>query len=125
MNSSLNPRTNHYEFFGPPGALFVTLSVPLTTYALFFLCSDSSGGCPPSMWAVAPRFVEAAKNSRTWIELFELGPFITYLLWYAFCVLAWYLLPGAWIDGTAMRDGKKKTYKINGICPPKVVTSRV
>ena len=37
-----------------------------------------------------------------------------YLGWYAFCVIAWFVLPGDWIDGTLMRNGKRMKYKING-----------
>ena len=28
----------HYEWMGPPGALFIMLSLPLVIYALYFLC---------------------------------------------------------------------------------------
>ena len=37
-----------------------------------------------------------------------------YLGWYAFCVIAWLVLPGDWVEGTLMRNGKKMKYKING-----------
>ena len=45
----LNPRTTTYEFFGPPGALAVTILTPLTVYSLYYGCSEETGGCPPSL----------------------------------------------------------------------------
>jgi hypothetical protein len=111
MASKLNPRTEHYEFMGPPGALFVTVSAPLMTYALFVLCSDSSGGHPPSL---PQRFVAVLSDPNWWKEVFEFRPLFVYLAWYAYCVLAWYLLPGTWIEGAQMRNGRKKIYKMNG-----------
>ena len=41
-NGLAEPTTSsrpHYEFLGPPGALFIMLAVPLLVYALYFLCS--------------------------------------------------------------------------------------
>jgi len=113
MASNLNPKTTHYEFMGPPGALFVTLAVPLTTYSLYFLCNDSSGGCLPSLWAIPPRFFGAVKDQNWWFGLFELRPTALYLAWYLYCVAAWVFLPGAWVEGVQMRDGNKKSYKVN------------
>jgi hypothetical protein len=116
MAPKLNPKTEHYEFMGPPGALFVTVAVPLTTYALFFGCSEAAGGCPPSFWTLPPRFIETISDPQWWFSLFELRPLLIYLAWYAYCVTAWKFLPGAWVGGVQMRDGNKKLYKINGMC---------
>jgi Delta14-sterol reductase len=115
MTSKLNPKTAHHEFMGPPGALLVTFSVPLTTYALFFFCNDASGGCPPSLWTALPRFLEALADMKFWKGLFEIRPTLVYLAWYAFCVAAWMLLPGAWIEGVQLRNGERKAYKVNGM----------
>lgn len=113
MASKLNPKTEHYEFMGPPGALFVTVSVPFITYALFFFCSDSSAGCPPSLWVAPPRLMEAVSDLKWWLSLFELRPLLVYLAWYAYCVAAWKFLPGAWVEGAPMRNGDRKKYKVN------------
>lgn len=82
---------------------------PLTVYALYFTCSSPSG-CPAPLSAWAPNFL-----SLDWLQGF-LNPtaFAIYGAWYAFCVAAWKLLPGEWVDGTEMRDGQRKSYKING-----------
>ena len=111
--SELNPRTTSYEFLGPPGALLVTLGVPIMTYALYFGCSESTGGCPP------PVSVDTVKDALTdwswWASLWDTEAAIAYLAWYAFCVVAWAVLPGDWVEGTQLRTGGTQKYKINGI----------
>ncbi len=112
--SDLNPRTTHYEFFGPPGALFVTLAVPITTYALYFGCSEETGGCPPTLAAIPDRVTEAVSSLEWWKGLWDTEATCIYLAWYAFCVIAWAVLPGDQIEGVTLRTGEKKKYKING-----------
>ena len=111
-DAELNPRTTKYEFFGPPGALFVTLSVPITTYALYFGCSEETGGCPPPI--SKETIVAALSDPQWWMGLWDTEAALLYLGWYAFCVAAWIVLPGDWVEGVTMRTGEKKKYKING-----------
>lgn len=108
---TLNPRTKGYEFLGPPGALFVTLSVPITTYALFFGCSEQTGGCPPPV--DTQLIVHYLTSAEFWKSLWDTEATLTYLGWYAFCVAAWAVLPGDWVEGTPLRTGGKQKYKIN------------
>jgi len=105
---AMNPPTRHYEFCGPPGALLVTLTVPAVAYALFFVCNDANA-CRPSLDSDA---LLAAVPSLS--ELWDSDAALVYLGWYVFCVFAWAILPGDWVDGTALRDGSMKKYKING-----------
>lgn len=107
----LNPRTTHYEFLGPPGALLVTVFVPITAYALYFGCSESSGGCPPRI--SYPAVIDTLSDPSFWKSLWDTQAALIYLGWYAFCVLAWAILPGDWVEGSQLRDGGKKLYKIN------------
>ena len=109
----LNPRTTTYEFFGPIGALSVTLGVPFLTYALYFSCSESSGGCPPPTSELLERFSASVKSLEWWKSLWDSEAALIYLGWYAFCVATWLVLPGDWIDGVTLRTGDKKKYKIN------------
>ncbi|KAF9267816.1 ERG4/ERG24 ergosterol biosynthesis protein [Marasmius fiardii PR-910] len=112
--ADLNPRTTTYEFLGPLGALFISLSVPITTYALYFGCSEQSGGCPPpNLSAVPDRVSLALSDPQWWKGLWDTKATVIYFAWYAFCVVAWAILPGATIEGTALRTGEKKKYKIN------------
>lgn len=104
----MNPPTRHYEFLGPPGALLNTLAVPAVAYALFFACNEENA-CRPRLDLDAVLDVVASLPS-----LWDTDAALIYLSWYAFCVFAWVILPGDWVDGTVLRDGSKKKYKING-----------
>ncbi|GLB40308.1 putative ERG4 ERG24 ergosterol biosynthesis protein [Lyophyllum shimeji] len=111
--SELNPRTTSYEFLGPPGALFVTLTVPIVIYALYFGCSEANG-CRPDLSTIPDQVVASVTNPNWWKSLWDTEAFLMYLAWYAFCVVAWAVLPGDRVEGTTLRTGEKKTYKING-----------
>ena len=112
--SALNPRTTHYEFLGPPGAAAISLGVPFITYALYFGCSETSGGCTPPLETLWPRTLAAVQDLNWWKSLYDPQAAVLYFAWYAFCVVAWFVIPGDWIEGTLVRDGTKKLYKING-----------
>lgn len=113
-SAELNPPTTSYEFLGPPGALFVTLIVPFFSYALYFGCREGTG-CPPNIHAIPDNFVSALSNWDWWIGLWDTQAALMYLAWYTFCVVAWAVLPGDYVEGTTMRNGEKKKYKINGM----------
>ncbi|GJE91755.1 ERG4/ERG24 ergosterol biosynthesis protein [Phanerochaete sordida] len=112
-NAELNPRTHGYEFFGPLGTLFITISVPATTYALYFGCSEHSGGCPPPVATLWPSAKLSLQSLDFWKSLWDQQAAVVYLAWYLWCVVCWLVLPGDWVEGTTMRDGTKKKYKIN------------
>ena len=113
-DDALNPRTTSYEFFGPPGALAVSLGVPFITYMLYFGCSEQWGGCPPEIPKLGAYFKDSVLDTSNWSKLWDTQAAVYYLAWYAFCVVAWLILPGDWVEGTLMRNGQKKSYKING-----------
>lgn len=112
--AELNPRTKGYEFFGPLGALFITVSVPAITYALYFGCSETSGGCPPPLDSLWPTITTSLSDCDWWKSLWDTQAAVAYLAWYAFCVVTWAVLPGDWVEGVLIRDGTRKKYKING-----------
>ncbi|KAG5647001.1 hypothetical protein DXG03_001725 [Asterophora parasitica] len=111
--AELNPRTTEYEFLGPPGALFVTTVVPIVTYALYFGCSEANG-CRPNISTITDQVVASVSSPDWWKSLWDTEASLLYLGWYAFCVVAWAILPGDSFEGTTLRTGEKKTYKING-----------
>ncbi|KAK7033196.1 glycosyltransferase family 2 protein [Favolaschia claudopus] len=111
--SQLNPRTKHYEFLGPPGAFLISVGVPIGTYALYFGCSEHSGGCPPAL--VPDRIMLALSDPAWWKGLWDTQATLMYLAWYAFCLVAWAILPGDLVAGTTLRTGNKKLYKINAL----------
>lgn len=110
--ADLNPRTTHYEFLGPPGAFAISFGVPTMAYLLFYGCTEHTGGCPPP---IDTDLIKASlSNPEWWKGLWDTEAVIAYFAWYAFIVAAWVILPGDWIEGTVMRNGQKKQYKING-----------
>jgi Delta14-sterol reductase len=113
-STPLNPLTTSYEFLGPPGAFAITLGVPIFTYILYFSCNQESGGCPAPIHTLYPSFVQAVSDPAFWWSLWDSKAFAIYYSWYAFCLLTWAVLPGDWVRGTQLRNGKYQQYKING-----------
>lgn len=113
-STTLNPRTTSYEFLGPPGALFITLAVPIVTYSLFFACSEQTAGCPPPLPDFVPNIIDSVTNLNWWKGLWDNKVTLLYFAWYAFCVISWKVLPGDWVEGVTLRTGQKLKYKING-----------
>jgi delta14-sterol reductase len=110
----LNPKSLPHEFFGPIGTGLITTTAPMVAYALFFACNEATG-CPPTSslgWAEAWANVGGYPSIAG--KLWEWKAAGVYLTWYAFCVACWYLLPGERPEGNLLRDGKRKTYKMNG-----------
>ena len=60
--------------------------------------------------------LDTLQKPEFWKSLWDTEAMLMYLGWYTFCVVAWLVLPGDWIEGTLMRNGKKLKYKINGAC---------
>ncbi|KAJ3878253.1 ergosterol biosynthesis ERG4/ERG24 [Lentinula edodes] len=123
--SKLNPQTTHYEFLGPVGTFFISVGVPSMIYGLYYGCSEQTGGCPPPTLTLSKLTSELTALPVTislhdiswwqglWQEVWDTEAALMYLAWYAFCVVAWRVLPGAQVEGTRIRDGSVKKYKIN------------
>ena len=112
-HKSLNPKTTSYEFLGPPGALAITFGVPVLAYVLYFACNESSG-CPPPVQSLYPSLAQVVSDPAFWWRLWDPKAFAIYYSWYAFCLVTWAILPGDWVQGTQLRNGKYQQYKING-----------
>lgn len=109
----LAPRTSQYEFGGPLGALFVSVTVPATMYYFVFGCNEKLGCAltlPSTNWE---GFAAAARDSVVTGFTDHTG-WIIYYTWYAYTVLAWFVLPGKWVAGLPLRTGGRLEYKING-----------
>ncbi|KAJ8507339.1 hypothetical protein ONZ45_g10269 [Pleurotus djamor] len=110
----LNPRTKEYHFFGPFGTLLITVLTPTLTYALYYGCSEETGGCPPphiSTWL--PAISTSLQSLDWWRSLWDTEATLIYCAWYLFCVAAWAILPGVDFVGLPLRNGQRLTYKIN------------
>ena len=110
--------SKHFEFGGPIGALFVTLSVPFFTYWLSLACTPTSG-CPP--WPLN-EFAQFHQNgwkgiiagSAFWKGLWSNEAALVYLGWYGWCLACWAILPGKMVQGVILRNGQRITYPMNG-----------
>jgi len=113
----LNPRSTSYEFGGPLGASVIILIVPVLVYSLYFGCSDQNG-CPSPLVSVRNLDASTLVNPNFWKDLWDTEATLVYLIWYTFCVVSWAVLPGDWVEGLPMRNGKRMKYKINGRYSP-------
>lgn len=112
----LNPRSKATEFFGPWGMLVVLLSTPLLTYSLFFLCNETTG-CHPrdaASWRLLGDLI--GEWPATNGQFFEnsIKPAVIYFTFFAYLVACWVLIPVTRTEGTLIRDGTRKAYKLNG-----------
>lgn len=114
ISHELNPKTTNLEFFGPVGTLFITFAAPLTTYLLYFGCSEQAGGCVPVFQTLMAPTQFLRSLPLSWNALFDKDAVLIYLGWYALCIVTWLVLPGKWHEGVPLRTGERKTYKLNG-----------
>ena len=112
--SVVNPRTTSYEFMGPMGAALVSVGLPTIVFSLYFGCSEQAGGCPPILDNAPERVLNAILSREFWKGLWDTQAALIYLGWYLYCVAAWAIIPGDYVQGLPLRTGGRKTYKING-----------
>jgi delta14-sterol reductase len=119
--AEMNPKSRPIEFFGPLGVTVLTVATPLFAYLLYVGCNERVG-CPPkfSMYDENTKLhglffdvhrsdvVELTARALDW------KAHLIYAAWYAYMVACWKFLPGEWVEGTILRNGKKQVYKING-----------
>lgn len=107
----LNPKTTEPDFFGIPGAIFITLTLPLFVYFLQI-------GCTPESCTVAgvlnidwPAAIAKLRD----LPLFDLKVFGVYLAWFFSLAACDLILPGPVAEGVVLRDGKTRLkYNLNG-----------
>lgn len=101
----------HYEFGGPIGALGIVLGLPAVCYGLVVTCNahhcvsldyDSIAGIP-------------ALTFPSGTVLFSPEACAVFLGWMAWCVVLHLALPGVKKQGVTLANGKRLTYKLNGM----------
>ena len=110
----LAPRTRTYEFGGPLGTLFVSITVPLTMYYFVFGCNEQLGctlSLPLQNWET---FAASARNAVV-TGFTDITGFAMYFTWYVYTVVAWFVFPGNWVPGLPLRTGRRLEYKINAL----------
>ena len=92
----MNPITQHLEFGGALGSVFMILSLPVTVLGLYATCN--SGGCP-----AIPVLLDDLNIYGV------LAPFG----WFLWQLILYQVFPGETAQGTLLRDGSRRNYKIN------------
>lgn len=90
--SEINPKTTHYEFFGPIGAFGVTVGTPVTTYFLYYFLIRPSSLTPIITWNAT----------------------LIYFNWFTALVFLWWLIPVKAVHGPQLRTGGSLEYRMNG-----------
>lgn len=103
----LNPKTEHFEFGGPLGALAVVVCLPALVFALAVGC-DSTYCLGPDAPAGLLARLPSARSAVT-AEAFGV-----LLAWLGLQVALAVALPGPWVQGATLRTGGALKYKLNG-----------
>ena len=115
--SNKQPAKKHveYEFGGPVGSFFTTISLPLVIFLLYVLCNDKY--CLP-LSALYSFDLQTGNFSFLeflyQIEFWNLNAFLATLGWLLFQALLQIVLPGSYAKGVKLDDGSQLSYKING-----------
>lgn len=109
----LNPKTEHYEFGGPIGALGMIVCLPVIV--LFFAtCCDATGYPAQAFKDDWKSFVLSKLNKEFLFSLYDPYAFGVYVAFVAMLAVMYIVLPGENIPGTLLRDGSKLKYRMNG-----------
>lgn len=103
---TINPRTEHVEFMGTPGALTITFGLIFVIQLLYFSCNAE--GCP-SAWSVSALLSQA--RNATWISWPAAK---AYFAWLGTLIVLDFVLPGRKVPGTLLRTGERLQYRFNG-----------
>lgn len=103
MSASQKPvKTTTYEFFGPVGALGITIMLPLTIIGLYIMCGAE--GCNIRVPSIP-----------CWNDFWHPHAYSILVVWFLFQALI-YLSPlGQTVEGVKLQDGSRLKYKINGL----------
>ncbi|KAI7853410.1 ergosterol biosynthesis ERG4/ERG24 [Circinella umbellata] len=114
----LNPKTEHYEFGGPIGALAMITLLPLLVITFAFGCDNSGYDPLHRLYAFTMDIVEGkfswemlaslVKSWKPWSILWVVG-FLAQIITYSVA------LPGETVKGTKLRDGTRLEYKLNAL----------
>jgi hypothetical protein len=109
----LNPKTQHYEFGGPIGAVGMIVCLPILV--LFFAsCCDATGYPAKAFWDDWQSFLSAKLTKDFLFSLYDPSAFVVYVGYVAILAIFYVILPGDNIPGTTLRDGSRYKYRMNG-----------
>jgi len=98
-------KVHHFEWMGPHGTILLIFSLPMVVYTLYFLCNEN--GCLQLFPLQFPPFPN--------VSFFTLSGTAVFLGWMAYFVILHLVLPGQYVNGTTLANGKTLTYKVNSL----------
>jgi len=107
-DAPLNPRTTHFEFGGPLGALAVVVFLPVLVFVLAIGCDSSYCLGPDGPSGLLERLPVLARRA------FSAEAMAVILCWIGLQIALAIALPGPWVSGAKLRTGATLAYKING-----------
>ena len=101
-----------FEFGGPIlGPVVLVFTLPLLVWWTAFHCSSTGWPSTGLAWPPSARLIPSWNDFRSSLDLSAFG---VYCAWFALQVLLHLIIPGRVVSGTALADGTRLPYKING-----------
>ncbi|KAI9471983.1 MAG: ergosterol biosynthesis ERG4/ERG24 [Benjaminiella poitrasii] len=111
--TELNPKTRHYEFGGPIGALGMVVCLPVLV--LFFATCCDSTGYPSQAFRDDWKTTVLSKFTLDYLKsIWDPSAFMVYVGFVALLAFFYLILPGDNVPGTMLRDGNRIKYRMNG-----------
>lgn len=111
--TELNPKTKHYEFGGPIGAVGMVVFLPILV--LFFATCCDATGYPSQAFRDDWQSALASKLSVDFLKsLWDPYAFVVYVGFVTALAVFYVILPGDYIPGTVLRNGGRLKYRMNG-----------
>lgn len=111
----LNPKTTHVEFFGVPGALGISLGLPVLLVGFALVTNDfySFQGVSLRVDKVLAQLPSSLQEAYD--LCFDARCWAAYLAWFGVLAVLDVVLPGKNMPGIPLRDGTSLNYTINGL----------
>lgn len=111
---ALNPETHHREFFGVPGALLISLLLPVLLI-FFELLVNNDYAVEGATLDWARIWAQVPLKHELWDLCFDKKCWTAYGLWFSILAVLDVYAPGKDIPGVELRDGTRLMYRINGL----------
>lgn len=113
--SPLNPGTTHREFFGVPGVIAITSSLPVILLLFHFLINSDYSVRGLSIDIDKVKELIPTTRDQISASCFNKTAWKAYLTWFLVLAVCDVYFPGKDIDGVQLRDGSYLNYRINGL----------
>ncbi|KAJ2393315.1 erg24, C-14 sterol reductase, partial [Coemansia sp. RSA 2559] len=108
----LNPRTEHREFFGAPGSVFVMATTVAVVNIWYFSCNAETGCHLPTTRSQWTRILGGIADYNAYLSTTAIT---YYVLWWTWLAMLYFAIPCTHIQGTVLRNGDRLQYPMNGL----------